>query len=189
MSSTKTERARRQQLLREAEGYLELLVTFEDRWPLALHTKRPIAERALDLLHRAGREESQLARVLFLEGFALRILERYEDAVVPLELSADLDPENTATWMMLGWCYKRCDRLDAAIEAMESGLEYDPGEALLYYNLACYASLARDKSTALQSLARALAIEPDMRSLVDTESDFDPIRRDPSFIRLLRTSS
>ena len=33
-------------------------------------------------------------------------------------------------WLALGWCYKRTNRLDLAIEALEEGLTVAPDEAM-----------------------------------------------------------
>ncbi len=186
MSSNSLQRARQQQIFREAEGYLELLTAFEDEWPLSFRHRRPLAERALKLLRRAGYRQGQHARRLFLEGFALRVLEQYEQAIEPLEMSADLSPEDISTWLMLGWCFKRCGRIDQAIEALENALEYEPGEAILYYNLACYWSLAGSVPKAIHFLSRAFRIDPNYRDMIADEADFDPIRNDPAFVSALQ---
>ena len=103
MSVSDTKRAQQQQILREAEGYLDLLTVFEEEWPLSESNRKPLAEHVLALLKRAGRRHGQRARQLFLRGFALRVLERYEEALEPLELAADLAPEDLTIWLMLGW--------------------------------------------------------------------------------------
>ncbi len=189
MSSNSLKRARQQQIFREAEGYLELLTSFEDQWTLPLVLRRPLAERALELLRRAGYRHGQHARRLFLEGYALRVLEEYERAIEPLEMAADLSPEDISTWLMLGWCYKRCGRVDRAIVSLENALEYEPGEAILYYNLACYWSLSGNVGRALHFLSRAFQIDPNYRDMVATEPDFDPVRNDPAFVAAMSRSA
>ncbi|HHM12173.1 MAG TPA: tetratricopeptide repeat protein [Planctomycetaceae bacterium] len=189
MSSNSLKRARQQQILREAEGYLELLTVFEDRWPLPLSQRRPLAERALRLLQKAGYRHGQHARRWFLEGYALRVLEEYEQAIEPLEMAADLAPEDISIWLMLGWCYKRCGRVDQAIAALENALEYEPGEAILYYNLACYWSLAGSVGKTLHFLSRAFQIDPNYRDMVADEPDFDPVRDDPAFVAAMSRSA
>jgi tetratricopeptide (TPR) repeat protein len=87
--------------------------------------------------------------------------------------------------LSLAWCYKRTGRVDAAIESMDQALEMEPKRALLHYNLACYLSLAGEKTRALAHLSQAFELESDYRALVDSEPDFDPIRADPDFQSLL----
>jgi Flp pilus assembly protein TadD len=152
-------------LQHQAEGYLEL----------------GMPKQALEVLARLGDEELADTRSLFLQGEALRALERYQEAIVPLGRVAELDSENIQVWLALGWCHKRTGRLDLAIDALETALAADPNEALVCYNLACYWSLAGGKRQALSYLEQALSLNADYRRLANHESDFDPIRSDPEF--------
>jgi Flp pilus assembly protein TadD len=155
-------------LQREAEGYLEL----------------GMSQHALACLGRIGDPTTMDASALLLWGEALRALKRYEEAIEPLRRAAQFDPENINIFLTLGWCYKRVGRLDLAIEALERALATEPNEPLLRYNLACYFSLSGNKSRALRHLAKAFAAAPDYRTMIDAETDFDPIRDDPDFIDL-----
>jgi len=163
------QRIRLNKLQREAEGYLEL----------------GLPELALRCLERLGDPARFAPSTLYLWGEALRAVQRYCEAVPPLERAAKAEPENVHVWLALAWCYKRIGRLQRAIEAIHSALKADPAEALLHYNLACYLSLAGDKDGALVHLSQALAAEPHYRTLVDNEPDFDPLRSDPDFQALI----
>ena len=163
-------RIRRNKIYREAEGYLEL----------------GLPRQALGSLGRLGDPTGFDARAMFLWGEALRAMQRYEEALVPLEQAAAAEPENIHIWLALGWCYKRTGRLEMAIDSLEAALAADPSEALLHYNLACYLSLSGQRDESLHRLTQALAIEPGYRMLLDDESDFNPIRDDPEFQALGR---
>lgn len=158
-------RIRLQRILREVEGYLEL----------------EMPQTALELLNRIQEPGTFRGQQLYLTGEALRSLERYSDAIAPLEQAADLQPSNLRIWLALGWCQKRVGRLDLAIEALERAEEVAPDEAVVPYNLACYWSLAGKKQQALSYLSRAFAIDPEFRERIHEEPDFDPIRSDPEF--------
>lgn len=175
------QRIRRQQLLREAEGYLELVTTLSDMWPLPADIRDRLAQRALDAL-KGLTSTNPLSQVLFLRGQALRVMERYEEALDPLQMAAELDPADTHIQLALGWCYKRCGQLERAIEALEDALACEPDDAILHYNLACYWSLAGNTDLAVEYLSQAFQLDPAYRALVDNESDFDPIRHDPQFL-------
>ncbi len=170
--SSAHDRIRRQQLLVQAEGYLEL----------------GMAEHALGVLDRCD----QLARLpehgLYLKGQCLRELGRFREALDPLWQAAQSNPENIGTWLALGWCYKRTGKLDRAIESLEEALSVEPNDALVHYNLACYWALAKNKRQALNYLRKAFDLEEDYRNLVADESDFDPIRDDPAFQTLVRVT-
>jgi tetratricopeptide (TPR) repeat protein len=164
-------RLRYSQILKEAEGYLEL----------------DLPEQALATLERAGEGGTFRGHVLYLRGEALRALERYDEAVEALREAGDLTPSNVSNWLALGWCYKRTGRLDLAIDALQQAQDTEPEPptaALLLYNLACYWSLAGRKERALSSLARAFSIDAHYRDLVGSEPDFDAIRSDPDFREL-----
>jgi len=84
-------------------------------------------------------------------------------------------------WLALGWCYKRMNRLDLAIESLEEASEVNSEQAIIQYNLACYWSLAGNVDQAVFYLSRAFDIDTNFRNLVSGESDFDPIRSEAEF--------
>ena len=125
-------RIRRQQLLREAEGYLDLIMVFADQWSPTPTARDRLAQRALDILRDADNSHSDTAYAYYLEGQALRAMERYPEAVIALRASAQEDPVNVLVWLALGWCYKRIGRLDLAVESLEEALTLDGEEALVH---------------------------------------------------------
>jgi tetratricopeptide (TPR) repeat protein len=151
--------------IEEAEGYIEL----------------GMMEHALRALQRRGALVHGNGRACYMLGEALRELSRYEEALLPLERSADLMPDDIHVLLALGWCYKRTGQLGKAIEALEKAVRVDSSEAVLHYNLACYWSLARNRTLALKFLARALEIDANYRDLIPYEADFNPLRNDPDF--------
>lgn len=174
-------RTRRQQLLREAEGYLDLITVFADQWSLSTERRDCLARRAIETLTRLDPNCGQRAHSLYLTGQAYRIMERFQEAIAPLKESSDLDAENIHVWLALGWCYKRTGRMDLAIQALEEALVAGPEEAIIRYNLACYWSLAENVKLAVMYLSQAFELDPNYRDLVGSEADFEPIRRHPHF--------
>lgn len=171
--------------LREAEGYLDLLIPPTPQLRLPKELRIPLAERALAALDHIGDAGIWSAHALFLRGQALRIMERYSEAVEPLRRAVEIAPDDQHVRLALAWCYKRCQRLDLAIQSLEEALDFVPDCAILHYNLACYWSLARQVRKSVSFLARAFELDPDYRDRVGTEPDFDPIRAHPHFQSLL----
>ena len=155
--------------LQAATGYLELGL------PL----------RALEILESRADWATMQFEASFCTGEALRALERHKEALRPLEIAAKLQPDHIGVAIALGWCYKRTHRLAQAIDALERAARHHPKEGLLRYNLACYWSLAGKAAKALEQLAEALKLEPELRYLVAAETDFDGLRDDPSFQELV----
>jgi tetratricopeptide (TPR) repeat protein len=178
------ERTKRLQLLREAEGYLDLVTSCADELKLQTIHRDRLAQRALavlDSIHTEGLDREDL---LYLRGQAYRVMERHHEAIKWLGEATEVNPDNLHTWLALGWCQKRIGRLDLAIQSLEEALSVAPDHAIVYYNLACYWSLANNAKLAIAYLSRAFDIDSSYRDLVPAESDFDAIRQHPSFLEL-----
>ncbi len=179
------ESIRRKQLIRTAEGYLDLIMAFDDRWPLDKIDRERLAAHAMAALVKIKKPLGHKPYILFLKGQASRACGRYQQAVNFLQQSAQLDPENIHTFLALGWCYKRVGRTDLAIEAMEIAIKIDDESAIAHYNLACYWALVRQVKMAVLHLSNAFDLNPEFRDYVVSEPDFDAIRSDPDFVASL----
>jgi len=157
--------------LDEAEGYIML----------------NLPAKALEIIERRSDWATMQFEASFLKGDALRALNRYREALLPLEQAARLRPKSIGVAMALGWCYKRTQRLAQAIDALETAVRHNPDEptAILHYNLACYWSLARNPSKAINELKLALALDESFRNHLVEESDFNPLRGNPEFDKLI----
>jgi hypothetical protein len=69
----------------------------------------------------------------------------------------------------------------AAYATAAAGHADHPDHPSLHYNLACYASLARDTERAIAHLRRAFDGDPRTREWAATDEDLDPIRSDPRY--------
>lgn len=182
------QRIRRQQILREAEGYLDLISVFGERMPCRPDARDKLARRALAALDRIDNPGGMKAQILYLRGQALRLMDRLIEAVPLLREAVAIEPQNVQFRLALAWCYKRCRRLDLAIQTLEEALEVEPQRAIVHYNLACYWSLKGNVKRAVAHLAQALELHPDYRDMIASEPDFDPIRSHPHFQALTSVS-
>lgn len=178
-------RYRRKQILREAEGYLDLITSCADDFELRTDVRDQLARRAIETLERLDKVSHGRVESLYLRGQALRIMEQFRPAIDVLDKASELDHDNIHIWLALGWCHKRVGRLDKAIESLEEALQVDDRQAILHYNLACYWSLAKNVKWAVEYLERALELDPTYRDRIGQEHDFDPIRSHPRFQELL----
>lgn len=80
--------------------------------------------------------------------------------------------------------YEAGDYAEAAARGREL-LADDPPYADLFFNVACCESLAGQKDEAIAHLRRAIELSEQTRSLLEGDSDLDPIREDPAFKELL----
>jgi tetratricopeptide (TPR) repeat protein len=182
---TSVDRVRRKQNIREAEGYLELISLFEDRWQLDPDLRIRLADRAIECLSEISNPQGFKPHILFLKGQAHRLAGRYPEAVDCLEQSTRLDPENLHAQLALGWCYKRVDRLDLAIKTLQEAVALEPESAISRYNLACYWALTGNVSQTVRELAVAFDLDGKYRERVASEPDFDLVRESPHFQAIL----
>lgn len=178
-------RNRRQAILRQASGYVELAELLVDP-----HLPTPAAavrvlDRAIATLDELPEPTRSTPEALLLEGEALRAAERWEEAIVPLGRVAAEAPHHAAAWLAIGWCHKRLGRMQEAVDALAQGLSHSPLQPILHYNLACYLSLMGQVPAAVEHLTQAIAIDRRFRDLTLDEPDFDPIRSDPRFVAVL----
>ena len=114
-------RIRQQQLLQEAEGYLDLIRIASWPAPLNGQHRRRLAERAIAVLNQDAIVEN--ARTVYLRGQAYRLMGKNRLAILSLRKAVVADPLNVRIYLALAWCYKRTGRLDLAIEALRRARE------------------------------------------------------------------
>jgi tetratricopeptide (TPR) repeat protein len=175
-------------VLSEVEGYLDLVMALAGHFELDAPARDRIAQRILISLEKVPSGGEYDVERLYYRGEALRVMERYEEAVESLQQAAEIHPDQVHIWLAIGWCEKRLGQIDLATAALQQAAIIDPENALVHYNLACYFSLAGDADTALHELGKAARIEAHYLTLVLDEVDFDPIRDDPRLALLLSES-
>ena len=177
-------RVGQQHLLRQAAGFLELgelLVQPDQPVPAA---SVPVLRRALSALEAIEPPLRDQPETILIKAEALRALGLFADALPLFRSVSAAVPKRIEPWLGIGWCLKRLDRLDEAIETLREGVQASPRQPVLHYNLACYLSLAGNVQPAIEHLTKAIAIDRRFRDLTQVEPDFDPIRSDPRFVEV-----
>jgi tetratricopeptide (TPR) repeat protein len=78
------------------------------------------------------------------------------------------------------------DQRRPALDRGRELIEAYPDQASLYYNVACCESLAGRTADAVEYLRQAIDMWEGCRELATGDSDFDPVRNEPSFDELVR---
>ena len=147
--------------IEEAEGYTEL----------------GMMEHALRSLQRRGALVHGNGRACYMLGEALRELGvRRSAAAAGAKCRPDARRHPRRSWRSAGATSGRPAR--QGDRRPGTGRAVDSSEAVLHYNLACYWSLARNRTLALKFLSQALEIDSNFRDLIADESDFNPLRHD-----------
>lgn len=74
---------------------------------------------------------------------------------------------------------------EGSLAVLRSGLETNPGNPFILYNVACMEALAGRPEQALEPLAEALEVWPAYKELAANDEDFGPLRDDPRFQALV----
>jgi len=90
----------------------------------------------------------------------------------------------TVVWDQLQPLYEAGEYAEAADRAREL-LEAFPRNPRLLYNVACCESLAGRKEDAIEHLRLAIESSEPLRELAAGDSDFDPLRGEPEFEKLV----
>ncbi|MEP6640466.1 MAG: GFA family protein [Gaiellales bacterium] len=103
---------------------------------------------------------------------------RHPWVALPAEVETD------AAWESLRPLYEAGEYAEVADRGRKL-IEAHPEHAQLAYNIACCESLAGRAADAIEHLRRAIERAEDMRALAADDSDFDPIRAEPTFKALV----
>lgn len=172
-----------------AQGYLDLATGPAAKLGLAVPLQRQTLRTALRTAFECQVSRRHRPQRALLIGQALRLLERYDLAIVPLRRAAQAAATRRDALLGLAWCCKRLGDLEAAILAITRAAARDPGDADLHYNLACYLALSFESKAALRELAWAFELKPSLRFRAVDEADFDSLRGVAAFEALLAAGS
>lgn len=115
----------------------------------------------------AAEERARQVEVEFLEGVRTRL------------------PEHPAVVETLGCLYTEMGRYQDGLAADRDMVRMQPQSPIAWYNLACSLSLTGQPDAAFAALEKAIALGYDDAEWMQDDDDFEPIKNDPRFERLL----
>ena len=119
-------------------------------------------------------------------GLTYYNLKRYGEALADYNRSLELRPDDPATLNNRGVIYLRMERYVEAPADFNRILQLKPDEPLAVYNMACFFSLTGKPNNAISHLEKAIGLDEKYRQKAATDSDFDNIRDDPRFKKLIK---
>ncbi|KAM3094867.1 tetratricopeptide repeat protein [Phormidesmis sp. 146-35] len=185
---------KRQQELQKFTSQLNLLSAIPQLFTAEDHIKQGQAfyfesryDDALASYEKAAQMKPDYLDAWFGKGKALRRLRRYKEAVIAHEKVIQIDPNHYSAWVERGSALRWSKQPKEAILSCEKAIEIKPDYARAWYNKACYLSLEIEIELAVESLKEASKLTPDgkYRTMAQTDSDFDSIRDDERFKKLL----
>ncbi len=112
------------------------------------------------------------------EGKPLEAVEFFQKALV-------LNPNDAVAYLGWGVALGNLGRYEEAIEKYQKAVEINPKLAEAYYNLACAYSRLNQKGEAIKNLKKAIEFEAKWKEEAKTDKDFDNLRQDPEFKKLI----
>lgn len=113
----------------------------------------------------------------------------YERAAEYDRRAVEAHPDSAQAWMTFALDLFHADRIEESEEAYRRVIELDPSRAMAWYHLACLAARRGDTNTALENLARASSVQPDLREEAKSQPEFAPLLEDPRFDRIVNARS
>lgn len=154
------------------EDQLKFAKHFERAQGWLLLENHAAADRALRLIPAAFRERSEV--VQFRAQLHLSA-GRWARAVPLLRRLQKQEPTEPQYWVSLAFAVRRAESIAAAEKILLEARERFPQEAVIWFNLACYAA-QQDRLTDTRNLLReAVHRESAYRDLAKTDSDLAPL--------------
>lgn len=161
-------------------------------------TKGDLAERLMTALE-AGQSKGgdsrgmQSAALLVVRdkggynGYTDRYVDlRVDDAPNPFkEMRRLLGIQQGLKHLQVAGLKYREGKIKEAIGECREAVKTDPTNADNYYDLACYLSLDKEKTEALDALRSAMKLNPKLKKLAEGDSDLDNIRNENAFKTIL----
>lgn len=121
-------------------------------------------------------------------GTAYLRLERYEDALDAYNQVLQLKPDDVTAINNRGVTYLKLKRYDEALADFNKALQLKPDFSDALYNVACLFSLTAKIDDSIAYMEKAISGDEKLRQDAAVDSDFDNIRHDPRFRRLVEGS-
>ncbi len=146
--------------LRAAEGYLELGMVSE-------------AEAELEKIPAEHRDLPEVVEFRILAGMAAG---KWALAAGLARHLLTICPAVPGFWINCAYSVRRSESIDAAEKILLAALKVHPDEAMIHYNLACYAAVTGRLDEAEARLGRAFALDPATREIARNDADLDAMR-------------
>lgn len=140
-------------------------------------------KEALECVNKALEISPDSKFALVYKAQILIKLGKYEDALKLIEKAQSID--YTFGLHEKAYCLLELKRFDEAIEVLNEIIEANPNDARAYYNRACAYSLKNEQDKAIYDLKKAIELNIDYKFMAMDDKDFDNIRENQEFKKLL----
>jgi tetratricopeptide (TPR) repeat protein len=128
----------------------------------------------------------QSAEYYFKQGNAFYFKGQYEEAIASYDKALKFNPNLSAACTNRGVALGYLNRYEEAIFSHDKAMEINPDNPDNWFNRACCYALQGKVEETVHDLKRAIELDSIQREKAKTDSDFDKVRQDESFQKLLK---
>lgn len=123
--------------------------------------------------------------VWYNKGLAYSKLLEYSDAIVAYEKAIELRPNDYFAWYNKGCMLSKLKKIEEAKNDFQKSSELKPNDSDSIYNLSCCYAFLNENTKSIDSLQKAIKINSACKEQARTDPDFDTIKDDPEFKKLV----
>jgi predicted O-linked N-acetylglucosamine transferase (SPINDLY family) len=129
--------------------------------PIAIeHLQANRPEKAEPILRRLLQEKPQDAEILRLLGVTLSMMDKSDEGIDLLRMSAAINPREAVTRLNLGWALHKAGRFDEGIAEYREAIRLKPASADAQHNLGFALASRRRLDEAIAPLREAIRLQP-----------------------------
>jgi len=119
------------------------------------------------------------------KGIALLELGENDKAIEEYDKAIKIDPNNVVIYSNKGIALKNLGKYEEAIQEYDKALAIDPNYARAWYNKSCDLAPMGNIDDSLKNLEQAIRLDKSYIESARTDKDFDSIRNDKRFKKLI----
>lgn len=128
-----------------------------------------------------------------VQNVRVALLHEQQDWPRLLSLARELvarQPEEPGWWVSLAFATRRVESLEHAHTVLLEAVKHHPDQAIIHFNLGCYAAQTGALEEALRRVRLAIKLSEDFREIARRDPDLEPLRAaDPSFPGVARSGA
>lgn len=164
----------------------DALVLYEQG--LDLYYERYFSE-ALKLFNQALAIDPNCYQALNSKGATYAFQGKYDEGLTLIKQALVIKPDFVYGHFNLGLANELAGRWDPAISAYLEAIKLDNKDVWSYYGIASIYGRLGNTQKVREYLEQAIILNPEVKETAREEHDFDPVRQDPGFQKLINATT